>query len=488
MSVVDKDISSKQKRLGQFLTPQHIVDFCIGKIDIKYGIVIEPSCGSGAFLDALRKESPKGCNILGIEIDDDLVKEYHGPEEILICNFYDFDERIGGDVAFVGNPPFRTPAVSLRSHKEYITKLMADYGIRGIKEEAVFFLVRTVDLIRQSGAKGSLHYILPKSIFQNNSSSYKTFLAFLEKHTKLLQVWDIEEFPGVDQKLVFVSMEVTDRGQDGDHFVMNGKFMSVDQFYGNAEDYITFREIFKKTYLGSVPCESLFLSIAGEPIQQFRDRLFNLFDLSTVVDEDNLVGLLSYNGKQHIRSLRTGSHKKIVQLLKYIEQTKELTGFDPSLFGDLQFYKSIQHRNEPRFYFRHEFLKKAPYIYIINSNPCPSFYFPGNPSANSTDYFGFCEYDVNRNSGPGANRCVPIDGIGENLYDDFRTYWNENTSGRPYYEVFMYILYLSKSDWYKDMKKKYHRFYFGIPRTFDVSYLSCSTKLPEILDKYRRKK
>lgn len=456
MTVVDKDISSTKKRRGQFLTPASIVDFCLEKIDSDAKFIIEPSCGSGAFLDAMRRKWPEA-EILGIEVDRSLANAYTGPEKVMVQDLY--DTFIFPDAIFIGNPPYRTPAASLRSHPSYIKHLMKHYGISGIKEEAVFFILQSIAL----GA-AEIHYILPKAIFQNNSKGYASFINFLKNHVQLMQVWDIPEFPGVDQDLVFVSMRPNSRS---DTFCYNGEDVPIDEFYGNNTDYIPFQKIFKKTYLGSVPCESLFLSISGEPLEHFRFRLYKLFH--SFVDVSNLVSLLSYEGRQHIRSLKKANPDKIAKLLEYVEQTKKLDGFSAELFRGEEYYKPIQHRWEERFYFRHAFLKKAPFVYILNSNPCPSFYFPGNPAANSTDYFGFCSYDVNRNSGPGANRCVPLD-VEDNLHDSFKEYWKQ--TGLPYSKIFDYILFVSKSAWYKRMKNTYHRFYFGIPAEFDKSYLA----------------
>ena len=103
------------------------------------------------------------------------------------------------------------------------------------------------------------------------------------------------------------------------------------------------------------------------------------------------------------------------------------------------------------------------FVYQINPNPCKSFYFSGNPSSNSGDYFGFCDYDVNRNISPGAARCVPVDNLEDNLTDEFKEWWKENTD-EPYEKVFDYIIKVSKSDWYKEKKKNNKRFYFSIPK------------------------
>jgi hypothetical protein len=476
MDVVDKDISSKKKRLGQYPTPPDLVKFCLDKIQINTNLIIEPSCGHGAFLDAIRFATSDNHKIVGIELDADLATQYTGKEKILVKNFYDYDYEYDFSepegVTFIGNPPFRSPAVSLKTHRTRIQQLMETYAIKGIKEESIFFLINTIHLILAHRVKGYIHYILPKSIFQNNSVRCESFISFLKKYVRLLQVWDIDEFPDVGQKLVFVSMEVGNRSSPyKNSFKYNGKIALVDEFYGNNTQYITFQKIFKKTYLGSVPCESLFLSVSGESRQQFRDRLAKVFHPNTIITCETLKDLLTFDGNQHIRSVKRGSVNKIKKLIEYIREIKRLEGFDYYLFEDLENYKPIQHRNEKRFYFRHEFLKKSSFVYILNSNPCPSFYFPGNPSSNSTDYFGFCDYDINRNSGPGANRCVPIEDIEDNLCDEFKEYWDKNTNGLPYDKIFSYILFISKSKWYKILKNTYHRFYFGVPEVFDASFL-----------------
>lgn len=430
MKPIDKDISPS---MGQYMTPAAIVDFCLDKITIDCNYVIEPSCGSGNFLKALRQKAPQ---VLGIEVDEKLAGS-----EVRIANFYDFSDKLEGDVAFIGNPPWRNPAHSLTSHPECIKSLAKKYGLIGIKEEAVFFLAKTIDVILENKVSGSIHYILPKSIFQNNSKAYASFHSFLKKYVQITHVWDIQDFPNVNQQVVFMSMKVP--GQQ-ESILLNDK--ECTDFYGNQTDYIPFQQIFKKTYLGSVPCENIFMSIVDESLENFRDRLVKLF---------------SDYQPELLRNFK--NEKKAAKILEYIEETKSF--FDCSLFADLEYYKPIRHRHEDRFYFRHDGLKKAKFIYILNSNPCPSFYFPGNPSSNSTDYFGICPYDVNRNSGPGANRCVPILGLEENLHDDFKEYWK-----LPYDKIFEYILHISKSEWYKAMKKTYHRFYFGIPREFDKSF------------------
>ena len=82
MKVTDKDISSKKNLLGQFLTPIQVAEFCLSKIEIKEHTVIEPSCGTGAFLDLI----PETKEIIGIEYDETMINNYKGKHKIIHNN------------------------------------------------------------------------------------------------------------------------------------------------------------------------------------------------------------------------------------------------------------------------------------------------------------------------------------------------------------------------------------------------------------------
>ena len=54
-------------------------------------------------------------------------------------------------------------------------------------------------------------------------------------------------------------------------------------------------------------------------------------------------------------------------------------------------------------------------------------------------------------------------------------YWKENTD-RPIEDIFDYLLFVSKTEWYKNFKSKYQRFYFSIPVKFLSEWDICLTK------------
>jgi hypothetical protein len=106
-------------------------------------------------------------------------------------------------------------------------------------------------------------------------------------------------------------------------------------------------------------------------------------------------------------------------------------------------------------------LKKYDFVYILNPKPKKSFYFTGNPTKISSDYFGYTEYDINRNSSPGACRTVPIENIeivdnvnGET--EDYEPYSKIDLPNR--FDTISEFLDWFNNDYFKIMKKTLERF------------------------------
>lgn len=458
MTLINRSNIKSKETLGQFLTPNNIVTNCLSNISLDQDLIIEPSCGNGSFLNQIYNKQ-----VLGIELDKILFDQYNGKHTIVNCNFYDWNAldisnnyKNISSIHFIGNPPFRSPALSLTSHKKEIDRLRKEYNVEGIREEACLFILKTYDIIKKLNVTGKISYILPEAIFKNNSKVFTKFTDFLKSNLYIEHIQEIKGFPEVNRKLVFISWSTQPNSKKNKQF---------ENYYGVDDEIIPFQKIFKKTYLGSVPCESIFLSCKDESLELFSKRLIKLF--SSNIDKSNIIEKLSYNGKPHLKSLQKTppDNDTILRILAYIEEIKNLPDFSISLFKDNNNYKIIQHRNEERFYFRHNFLKRGHFVYQLNPNPCKSFYFPGNPSSTSPDYFGYCSYDVNRNSCPGALRTVPIKNIANNITDEFLQYWKKNTD-RPIEDIFDYIMEIAKTDWYKQYKERNHRFYFGVPKKF----------------------
>lgn len=483
-----KNIQERKFVLGQFFTPPSICKDIVARLVLQpTDIIIEPSFGTGNFLSAMASLPQRK---IGFELDADVFA--HCPSipnsDLHRMDFYDFTIKTKNRLIFIGNPPFRTPAYSLRTHKEFISRLTQKYDVLGIREEAIFFVLHSIDLIRQNDVEGELHYILPTTVLKNNSKFFTRFKQFILENCKILRIDTIDAlaFDGVIQDLVCLSLKVPrlQKANYGELFATHvepkqTKYTApVDGVETDMEEYlcltddgeIPFQRIFKRTYLGSVPCESLLMSVAKEPLEHFMERLCAIIG-DTGLTIDTLYDRLQYHGTFHLKVFSQSRssdavQKKLEIILSYVRNIQEKEGILKS-FQDPGNYKKITVRDGgTRFYFRCERLKRGKnFVYELNPNPCKSFYFTGNPSHSSTDYFGFCDYDINRNVSPGANRTVPVDGLEDNLTDEFKSWWRHNTS-EPFAAVFDYLIYISKTPWYKTKKRNNKRFYFAIPKTF----------------------
>jgi len=456
--IENKSINDKSYFLGQYMTPENLSKTLLDGLTYDTNSVyIEPSFGCGNFVKSLLGLGVKENSIIGCELDKELFDTTNNIEfEKYNLNFYDFKLKTDKKIVFIGNPPFRTPAISLQTHKKFIKDLCGKYNIKGIREEAVFFILRCLEIIEENGNGGEIRFILPKGIFTNNSKFFVKFQSLINDKFNIRSIEDIPDnsFDSASLKMVFITLE----------YIKNKSQNKL----GIIDEYWAYPSIFKKTYLGSVPCESIFLSSKNESIENFKNRLVRLYHSS----RENLDQNMRFNGVAHLKVLNGDNielkDKKLDVIWNYLEEIRNKIGNSfLSELNDLDNYKEINHRHEIRYYFRNNKLKKMSFVYEINPNPDRSFYFTGNPSRSSTDYFGYCEYDITRNSSPGACRTIPVDDVGDNLTDEFKIWWDNNELGN-YSNIFETFIKISKSDWYKKMKKKYNRFYFGIPKDVEI--------------------
>jgi len=481
----EKNIQSKKYQLGQFFTPTNLVRDILTELDIDADIIVEPSFGGCGFVEPMIDVYPDS-KIVGIELDQEWYNkgvERFPKLNLIHKNFYDIDSELvftdTKKVSFIGNVPFRTPAYSLTTHRTIVKNLAHKYEVTGIREEAVFFILKTADIMLTNNYTGGIHYVIPKSLITNDSKFYLQFKTFLKKHFTIVSVFDVDpaKFENVAQGLIVLSMK-TGGNNTNYNTLHNGVEQPVDDVLQLTSPDIPFQTIFKKTYLGSVPAESFLLSVDGETQEQFKNRLIKIF--SNPVTATSLAKDLMHDEKFHLKILSskdsTKVQSKLEQISVYINEVKKVVK-DLSIFKNNDNYKPIQQRKGTRFYFRNTELKKCSFVYEINPNPQPSFYFTSNPSSGSTDYFGYCVYDITRTSSPGCCRTVPLVDVEDNLTDSFKLYWDtatvdENGQSLPYKFVFSYIKYVSMQPWYKQQKQIRKRLYFCIPKTFMKEWIA----------------
>lgn len=107
-TAVDPDRTAE---LGQYMTPSFLAELIVERhfADLPDGaLVIEPTCGDGAFLRAL----PKRLDAIGIEVDPAKViaSRRYTDRKVLLGDFRQHLPRLRPD-AIVGNPPFETRVI-----------------------------------------------------------------------------------------------------------------------------------------------------------------------------------------------------------------------------------------------------------------------------------------------------------------------------------------------------------------------------------------
>jgi hypothetical protein len=344
---VSKNTANKKQLLGQYNTPEKTVVKLfelIDEIDYKNFDFVEPSFGSGNILRYI-KNNCKFNKIYGFELDSEyqLVLDELSSENTILefKNFYDVDFKQNEKPLFYfGNPPYRTPNESSKTHPEIIKSLKKKYSIGAIKEEAVFFILQTIDI---SPENSEVYYILPKTIFQNPTKAFEGFKNIFRKNVTLKSIIDVENFfENVDQDLVLCHFVCSIPKNNNYEIKYNEGKVFLNDIW--KDDVFTYNDIFKKTYLGSVPAESIFLSCQNESLISFKERLENIFNDETTVNENNLVSLLSYEGQPHLGELKKNNLNKIKTVLSYINEIKNNVQQPKHIFSDISNYKTIKHR------------------------------------------------------------------------------------------------------------------------------------------------
>lgn len=136
-----------KENMGQFYTPDYIVQSMIDLIE-NDGIILEPSCGPGAFLKFLPESA------IGIELDPKTANS-----KALIMDFFDYDQKVD---TIIGNPPYvRNQEINVLTKK----KLSLDFDNRS--NLYLFFIDHSIDLLNDNG---ELIFIVPRDFIKSTSS------------------------------------------------------------------------------------------------------------------------------------------------------------------------------------------------------------------------------------------------------------------------------------------------------------------------------
>lgn len=173
---------TNQQALGQYFTPRWVAEAIVEHhfSDLRPGaVVVEPSCGDGAFLQAL----PSHVNAFGVEIDPhfaDIARKTTG-RQVLLGDI--LTATLPSEIdAIIGNPPFQADTIAAildRAHP-----LLVDGGKAGFILPAYVF--QTSSKVMAMAKKWSIsQQLMPRNIFQGLSLPLVFALFTKEEQRKL---------------------------------------------------------------------------------------------------------------------------------------------------------------------------------------------------------------------------------------------------------------------------------------------------------------
>ena len=209
-----KENSSEQKLRGAYYTPlklaESMVKLCV---DSEVDSILEPSCGDGVFLDALKEEKllTKVRHITAIEIEkaeaEKVSNNYRMYANVNVSerDFFEFyNEALSKKEQYdliVGNPPYIRYQYLSEKQRELQADILESHGMKANKliNAWVAFLVANVQLL---SAHGKIAFVIPAEILQ--VAYAEELRLFLANNLSSITLVTFEKlvFPDIEQEIV----------------------------------------------------------------------------------------------------------------------------------------------------------------------------------------------------------------------------------------------------------------------------------------------
>jgi len=238
----------KVKTKGQVFTPLWIIKYILDNVQYKNDIydkkILEPSCGTGNFLEEIIKRFIKDCqknniseeniikliknNIIAFEIDENLrniaIKRINNLIYKLLKINYDFSNNIllGNSLYLyknyinyfdyiVGNPPYVKIQNLDKNTKIYIQNEF-NFSKGNIDLYIIFFEIS----LKMLNNKGKLGFITPNSYFKNYSN--KNFRIYLLKNKLIKQIVNFQYYKIFKNFSTYTAITILEKSYKNDYF------------------------------------------------------------------------------------------------------------------------------------------------------------------------------------------------------------------------------------------------------------------------------
>lgn len=214
-----KAIDGYNKLRGGYYTPANVAEFIV-KWAMRYtdDRILEPSCGDGSFLAAIRKHSiqtgfQNADRVIGVELDSVEAQKasLHGYEVANEDFFTFYKNNIEGQNAFdivVGNPPFIRYQNFDEKFRTVAFELMKKHGFHPNRLTNIWlpFLLLSCEAL---SANGRIGMVIPAELFQVDYAAEAR--SYLSSHFEQLTLVTFKHlvFDGIQQEVVLLLGEKT---------------------------------------------------------------------------------------------------------------------------------------------------------------------------------------------------------------------------------------------------------------------------------------
>ena len=242
-SILSKELTSQipkttKKDEGIFFTPPSVVKHNIDLLthlfkDYPSLTILEPACGSGEYIDVLKKEFPTTTvSITGIEknatIYDSIKPVFHKENVNLInTDYLTFNPGTKYDL-IIGNPPFYV------MKKEAVDKKYWGF-FDGRPNIFILFIIKSLELLKENGV---LSFILPKNFL--NCLYYDKTRKYLASMCEILYILDCKEGKFIDtqqETIIFVAQNRASPVATPERYILSINNYTIFATESNAEKY-----------------------------------------------------------------------------------------------------------------------------------------------------------------------------------------------------------------------------------------------------------
>ena len=245
--------ASTEKLRGGYYTPLSLAKFIVNwGVTNQVSSILEPSCGDGAFLEALKKSSGNfectAVEVLDSEAEKSgMLVQNDLRFKVINNDFYDEYKNHLSDKTFdlvIGNPPYIRYQYLTEEQREEQSLIMTSNGLAANKliNAWVSFVVASVQLLSGNGKVG---LVIPAELLQVKYA--EKLRMYLMTHLQKITIVTFRElvFPDVQQEVVILMGE-KDTFHEGVHHIKILEFDNIDDLNSNfhpVEERVAFKDI-----------------------------------------------------------------------------------------------------------------------------------------------------------------------------------------------------------------------------------------------------